>query len=62
MADWFRNPTFDAAAKMERDRRRLAEEAYTCKYRKELIFFNDTARCVSKRTFDRCVYCGLKGA
>ena len=62
MADWFRNPTFDAAAKMERDRRRLAEEAQTCKCRKEPIFFNDTARCVSKRTFDRCVYCGLKEA
>ena len=62
MADWFRNPTFDAAAKLERQRREWVIEAQECKHRKEPIFYNETARCVSKRTFDRCVYCGLKGA
>ena len=61
MNDWYRNPTFDAAAKIEQRRHGLVIEAQECKYRQEPIFRGDSERCNRRnQDLDRCNYCNVK--
>ena len=61
VGDWYRDPTYDAACRLEAQRVRFAVLVNECSYRVAPIFFGDGERCSRRnQSFGRCDFCDLK--